>query len=109
MFHGVEVEGWTRDLDELGVWLGVALWSDLHFIRSLARGLRASLIERVGEAPYKIVFSLGVIGSIALMVVGWRSTNRLTYRFPRHGGILLAVRLFSLPSFCSVWLVVRRT
>ena len=33
-------------------------------------GCGASLIGRIGETPYKIVFSLSVVGSIALMVVG---------------------------------------
>lgn len=56
------------------LWLGVALWSGIHFIPSLAQGMRASLIQRLGETPYKVVFALGIVLSIVLMVVGWRST-----------------------------------
>lgn len=53
--------------------LGVLLWSVLHFIPSLARPLRSSLIESMGDGTYRIVFSLGVVASIVLMVLGWRS------------------------------------
>lgn len=55
------------------LWFGVALWSGIHLIPSLAQGLRASLIERLGETPYKIVFAVGIVLSVVLMVVGWRS------------------------------------
>lgn len=85
------------------LWLGVGLWSGLHFIPSLARGLRASLIERLGETPYKIVFSLGVVGSIVLMVLGWRSTTPVDIYVPPLWGapvgsalILVAFLLFGL-------------
>jgi len=55
------------------VWLvlGVLLWSGLHFLPMAARPLRAACIDRVGEGPYKGLFSLGLIGAIALMVMGW--------------------------------------
>jgi len=85
------------------LWLGVGLWSGLHFIPSLARGLRASLIERLGEKAYKILFSLGVVGSIALMVLGWRSTTPVEiYQTPPWGPpiasalVLVAFLLFGL-------------
>lgn len=55
------------------LWLGVVLWSGVHFIPSFAGGFRISLIGRLGETPYKIVFALGIVLSIVLMVVGWRS------------------------------------
>ena len=56
------------------LWLGVVLWSGVHLIPSLAQGMRASLIERLGDTPYKFVFALSIVLSIILMVVGWRST-----------------------------------
>ena len=59
------------------MWLsvGVLLWVVVHFIPSVASGLRASLIERVGENPYKGIFALTLVLSVALMVIGWRSTT----------------------------------
>ncbi len=59
------------------MWLsvGVLLWVVVHFIPSVAPGLRASLVERIGENPYKGIFALTLVLSIALMVIGWRSTT----------------------------------
>jgi uncharacterized membrane protein len=51
--------------------LGVLLWSAVHFIPMAARPLRGSLIERIGEGPYKGTFALTLVGSIVLMVMGW--------------------------------------
>ncbi len=58
------------------IWLcvGVLLWVIVHFIPSVAPGLRASLVKRVGENPYKGIFALTLVLSIAVMVIGWRST-----------------------------------
>ncbi len=85
------------------LWLGVGLWSGLHFFPSLARGVRASLIERLGEKAYKIVFAVGIVGSIALMVVGWRSTTEVDIYGPPSWGppvavvlVLVAFLLFGL-------------
>jgi len=59
------------------MWLcvGVLLWMAVHLSPSVAPGLRASLVERVGENPYKGIFALTLVLSIALMVIGWRSTT----------------------------------
>lgn len=85
------------------LWLGVALWSGIHFIPSLAQGVRASLIERLGETPYKIAFALGIVLSIILMVVGWRSTTPVVIFSPPSWGapvgsalVLIAFVLFGL-------------
>ncbi len=85
------------------VWLcvGVLLWMAVHFIPSVARRLRTALVERVGENPYKGIFALTLVLSIALMIVGWRSTApALIYVPPTWGApltsmlMLIAVLLF---------------
>lgn len=55
--------------------LGVLLWSGVHGLPIFARGLRAGIVERTGEDPYKGLFSLGIVLSIVLMVLGWRSLS----------------------------------
>ena len=50
---------------------GVILWSFVHLSVSLTPGVRSSLIERMGEGPYKGLFAVLILGSIALMVFGW--------------------------------------
>ena len=59
------------------IWLciGVLLFMLVHFVPSLATGLRNSLINHVGKHPYRGLFSLLLVISIALMVFGWRSTT----------------------------------
>ncbi len=83
------------------LYLGVLLWIAVHFIPSLARGLRTSLVERVGEMRYKGLFSLALFLSLVLLVVGWRSaTPDLIYLPPTWGTpltsilMLIAVLLF---------------
>ena len=51
---------------------GVLLWAALHLIPAVARGFRRNLVNRLGENGYKGVFSLAMLGAVALMVFGWR-------------------------------------
>jgi len=84
------------------VWLclGVLLWMAVHLTPSLARGFRSSLAERIGEDPYKGAFSVALILSIVLMVVGWRSiTPEIVYMPPSWG-----VPVTSVLMLISVWL-----
>lgn len=53
---------------------GVLLWSALHLVPAVARGPREAAIGKLGENGYKGVFSLLMLGAIALMVFGWKST-----------------------------------
>lgn len=59
------------------IWLciGVVLFMLVHFVPSLARGFRGSLIERLGADRYRGLFVLLLVSSIALMVFGWRTTT----------------------------------
>lgn len=85
------------------LWLGVIVWSVVHAIPSLAPGVRAGLIGRLGENGYKIGFALAIVGSIALMVLGWRSALAdVVYEppgFGRHLAMLLMLLAFLLFAF----------
>ncbi len=85
------------------IWLcfGVLLWTAVHLIPCFARGLRTSLVERLGEHRYRGLFALGIIVSLVLMVVGWRSTTpELIYLPPPWGTPLTSVlMLFSVMLF----------
>ena len=83
------------------IWLiiGVTLWSGVHFIPTLAQPLRQSLITRLGDGRYRLVFSFVVVASIILMVMGWRSTpDTLLYQLPEWsrpiGVVLMWFALF---------------
>ncbi len=87
------------------IWLviGLLVWSGLHFIPSLAQGLRSALIESMGDGRYRIAFSIGVVASIVLMVMGWRVGDQWSVYEPPTWGrplgsalIVIAFLLFGL-------------
>ena len=53
---------------------GVLVFALVHFIPSLARPVRDGALKRLGEAGYKGLFSLLLLASFALIIMGWRST-----------------------------------
>ncbi len=92
--------------------IGLLLWSGLHFVPGLARGFRGALIDRVGEKTYSGVFAVGVVVSIVLMVVGWRSAVQWNvYEPPLWGrpvGILFILIAFLLFGFAKAKTNVKR-
>jgi uncharacterized membrane protein len=85
------------------LWLGVIVWSLVHAMPALAPGLKANLVQRLGEGPYKGAFALSIAFSIILMVIGWRSaTPDFVYEPPaigRHLAMLLMLIAFLLFAF----------
>ena len=84
--------------------LGVLLWSVVHFFPAAATGLKKSLVSRVGEYPYKGIFTLVTVLSLYLIITGWQSTVVVEiYAVPDWGGYaaaaltLLAFILFFAP------------
>lgn len=55
------------------IWLvlGVLIWSAVHLFPAVAQGPRSRIVKAMGEGPYKGVFALLLVASIALIVVGW--------------------------------------
>lgn len=75
--------------------VGVGLWSAVHLVPSLAGAARAGLIARIGEQPYKGLFALSLVGAIALMVLGWRSSvSTVVYVGPTWGALVTNVLVF---------------
>lgn len=72
--------------------LGVLLWSVVHFFPAVAAGLKKSLVNRIGEYPYKGIFTLITVLSLYLIVTGWQSTAAVEiYAIPDWGGHAAAV------------------
>jgi len=70
------------------IWLllGVLVWSVVHGSKSGTPVVRARLVKRFREDPYKGLFSLAILLSVVLMVVGWRaSATTLVYSPPTWG------------------------
>jgi len=77
---------------------GLLLWSAVHYIPGMMPNLRTKLIAKLGGA-YRGVFSLTVVTSIVLMVLGWKSTApEFIYQPPTIGPmvtmILMIVALY---------------
>lgn len=65
---------------------GVLLWSLVHLMKSVTPGLRASIQGAIGEGPHKGLVALLLLGSLALMIFGWRSTpGEFVYDPPTWG------------------------
>ena len=54
---------------------GVALWSAVHFLPSVAPGLRDRLIDAIGPKAYRAVFSIDIFIALGLMTWGYRSAD----------------------------------
>lgn len=79
--------------------LGLVLWSAIHLLPVVAPDLRAALINRFGEWPYKGVFSLGIFSSLALIVFGWRSIEEVTILFNIYDYAVFPALLMILAGF----------
>lgn len=53
--------------------VGVVLWGLAHLFPSVLTGTRRQLQEKLGEGPYRGVFALVIIGSLIVIVFGWKS------------------------------------
>jgi len=79
---------------------GILLFAGVHFVPSVAPGLKASWLGKLGEGGYKGSFTLLLLGAITLIVMGWRSIEPTTVYLPspalRHPAIGLVVIAFLL-------------
>lgn len=80
--------------------MGVFLWSSIHFIPAVAIDFRKNLIEKLGENPYKGIFSLLMALAVYLVISGWKATIPESIYLPalwaRHAATLLVLFGFIL-------------
>ena len=71
---------------------GIALWFATHLFPAAAPGARDNLIKRLGENPYKGMFSLLILAALLLIVFGWKSAIPSALYAPPFGpGIVPSV------------------
>ena len=80
--------------------LGILLWSMAHLIPAVAVDFRRGLIRKMGENPYKGIFSLLMVLAIYLVISGWKATIPESLYLPpdwgRHATSLLVLIGFIL-------------
>ncbi len=81
--------------------LGVLLWAVTHLFVAMAPGARQRLVDRLGLGLYKGLFSLVILLSLLIIVLGWQAMPPTSAYVPpiglRHATLLLvpiAVVLF---------------
>lgn len=71
---------------------GIAIWVVVHLFPSVAPKARDRLIERLGTNPYRGLFSILMVISLVLIVLGWRSAQpQSIYRPPIAPGALSSI------------------
>ncbi len=58
---------------------GVALFALLHLIPIYGKGLRGRVAGKIGDKTYKGLFALASLGSIILIVRGWKATSPIQW------------------------------
>ena len=81
--------------------LGILLFALVHFIPAFAPAMRAAAIKRLGENGYKGIFSLLLLASFALIIIGWRSTQPTPLYLPPP-----ALHTFALGLLCLAFLLM---
>ena len=75
--------------------IGVLIWSATHLMPSVMQGMRGSLIGRLGEKPYRGLFSVIILLALVLMVLGWRSAvQQVIYTPPLYGSFVVTALMF---------------
>mgnify|MGYP001217587495 CR=1 FL=1 len=78
---------------------GILLWAFVHLIPGPGQTIRQKIIAAIGEKPYKGVFSLALLVSLALMIFGWRSTVPEPVYLPPAWGAPVAILLMPIAIF----------
>ena len=74
---------------------GLLLFTIVHLVPAASPATRAALLEKLGEGPYRGLFSVVIVASIVLMVVGWRAATPTTvYGPPAGGGPVISALVF---------------
>ncbi|MHA7834608.1 MAG: NnrU family protein [Algiphilus sp.] len=81
--------------------LGILLWAVTHLFVAVAPAARQRLVDTLGLGPYKGLFSLVIVLSLVIIVLGWQAMPPTSAYVPpmglRHATLLLvpiAVVLF---------------
>lgn len=64
---------------------GLLLFTIVHLLPSALAESRTALVEKLGNNPYRGLFSVTIVASLILIVVGWKSATPTTVYLPPFG------------------------
>jgi uncharacterized membrane protein len=74
---------------------GLLLFTVVHLMPAASPATRARLLEKLGEGPYRGLFSIVVLTALVLIVFGWRAaTPSAVYAPPVGGGPVISALVF---------------
>ena len=74
---------------------GLTLWAAVHWFPAALPEQRNALVARLGEGPYKGLFSILIVLSIVLIILGWRAAPIVqAYIPPMFGNPVIAVAIY---------------
>ena len=75
---------------------GITTWFLVHLFPAFATSARENLVFKLGENPYKGLFSLLILASLVMIVFGWKSsTPTPVYEPPLAPGILSSIMVLA--------------
>ncbi len=75
---------------------GLLLFTSVHLVPAAWPAARARLVESLGEAPYRGLFSIVIVASLVLIVFGWKAaTPSRVYAPPVSGGPVISAVVFA--------------
>lgn len=74
---------------------GLLLFTVVHLMPAASPATRAQLFEKLGEGPYRGLFSIVVLAALVMIVFGWRAaTPAAVYAPPVGGGPVISALVF---------------
>lgn len=74
---------------------GIAVWCVVHLLPSVMPAKREKLIARLGNNAYRGLFSIIILASLVVIVLGWRAaTPSAIYAPPLQGSPIVALLVF---------------
>lgn len=64
---------------------GLLLFTIVHLFPSALTESRTALVEKLGDKPYRGLFSVTIVASLILIVVGWKSATPTPVYLPPFG------------------------
>jgi uncharacterized membrane protein len=75
---------------------GLLLFTIVHLVPAASPATRARMVDSLGEGPYRGLFSIVIIASLVLIVLGWKAaTPTGIYVPPVGGGAVISAVVFA--------------